>query len=75
MRQIYNKKNQNGSIDNIFHNSKLPLLRHQSPEWDGAQCDDAGIRNTALSQPGDATAAGANARIAGALKERYGNSI
>jgi hypothetical protein len=55
----------------LFAIYEAPLLRHQSPEGDGAHCDADGHRlirdffgfftsdNTLLSQPGDAHAAGA----------------
>jgi hypothetical protein len=52
-----------------------PSCATSPPRETGLKCDDAGRGNTKLSQPGDATAAGAKARIAGALEERYGNLI
>ncbi len=64
-----------GFVENIYPNTQPPLLRHQSPMGDGAQCDDAGLGNTTLSQPGNATAARAKARITGVLEEHYGNLI
>ena len=41
-----------GFVENFFHNTQPPLLRHQSPMGDGAKCDDAGTWNTTQSQPG-----------------------
>ena len=49
-----------------------PSCATSPPRGTGLKGDDA---RTKLSQPGGATAVGANARIAGALEERYGNSI
>lgn len=68
-------------MDNLVFTMQPPLLCHQSTEGDGAQCDAFVLPaplfsnyghfftgNTALSQFGDAKAAGANARIAVAPK-------
>jgi len=69
---IYKKSPAPILSENMFLRSAAPLLRHQSPEGDGAQCDASVLpganrlaklcaSNTASSQPGDAHAAGATA--------------
>ena len=52
-----------------------PSCATSFPRGTGLKGDDARTGNTKLSQPGGATAAGAKARIAGALEERSCNSI
>ena len=57
-----------GTGENLFHNTQPPSCATSPPRGTGLKGDDAGIGNTTLSQPGGATAAGAKARIAGALE-------
>ena len=58
------------SVEIIFFEETMPpLLRHQSPAGDGAQCDDPSqmAGNTSSSQLGDAIAAGAKPKRASAI--------